>query len=121
MTTPDTVTAQPPCPNCGAIHLGQKFDDCPLLHAKPCSVCGKDTCYCCSDCMIERGEKIFVCINSKCRDAHEHAHPEHPVRIEVQNLWHDRCPHDRYGSIKQFACPRCVQDLLDRALKGAKS
>lgn len=69
---------QKECPHCHSIHLGQTFDDCPLLHAKPCSICGKDTVYCCSDCMIERREKVFVCVDSQCRDAHEKQHPEHP-------------------------------------------
>lgn len=72
---------QKACPHCGCIHLGQRFDDCPLLKAKPCSVCGKQTCYCCSDCQIERHETVFVCVDSACRDAHEKAHPEHPVSI----------------------------------------
>jgi hypothetical protein len=48
----------------------------------PCSVCGRDTVMCCSDCAIERGATVYVCPRFDCMDKHEKANPQHP-KVEM--------------------------------------
>lgn len=63
------------CANCGGTHYGS--NTCPDLEkGKPCTVCGKDTCYCCSDCAIDGAGKVYVCVTDACRAEHEKKHPE---------------------------------------------
>ncbi len=63
------------CPNCGGIHFGARFDDCPFIKA-PCVVCGADTIYACSDCQIDYGKSVHICGNNNCQREHENLHPD---------------------------------------------
>lgn len=56
------------CPNCGGTHIGS--NKCPFTKA-PCVICGDPTIMACSDCAIETGKSVHVCVKSKCRDTHE--------------------------------------------------
>ena len=62
------------CPNCGGIHFGTRFDNCPFVKAA-CVVCGDDTIYACSDCRIDTGQSVHVCADPRCQQEHEKLHP----------------------------------------------
>jgi hypothetical protein len=59
------------CPQCGGTHIGSFT--CPFT-SSPCVVCGDATVMACSDCAIESGKSVHVCVKSTCRDQHEAGH-----------------------------------------------
>lgn len=72
------TTGQSSCPNCGGIHFGTKFDNCPYKNL-PCVVCGELTIYACSDCAIDTGKAVHVCGKVQCQTVHEKTHETHAV------------------------------------------
>lgn len=38
---------------------------------KPCTICDKETEWCCADCRIDRKITVYVCESRECRDKHE--------------------------------------------------
>lgn len=57
---------QPACPNCGGLHFGTRFDNCPFIKAL-CVICEAPTIYACSDCRIDTGFSVHVCEKVSCQ------------------------------------------------------
>lgn len=75
------VADQGSCANCGGTHFGSPKDYCPYTNA-PCSFCGEDTIYACSDCKIDTGKSVHVCGALKCQIGHEKLHEKREARNE---------------------------------------
>lgn len=73
----DDVDLKGLCSHCGGTHYGTGRE-CPYREenmGRPCTVCDERTNYCCSDCAIDIGGKIYVCTKDACRTEHEKKHP----------------------------------------------
>jgi len=75
---------QQSCPNCGGIHFGTRFDNCPFIKA-PCEICGTPTIYACSDCKIDTGVSVHVCEKTFCQTQHDKkfGSPSHCLKVFI--------------------------------------